>query len=195
MARAQSIALPLELRSILANLSSAEVADDQEWILTLMRKQGPTVISLLWRMLGSEADTLDAYQSTVCKLIAQGREAIGANPGGYFYRAAMNAGIEMLRVRKRRREQWPAVVDSRARREEWPDSSARFDQRESVERMREAIAKLPPHLRDTIVLREMAELPYQQVAAILGITVGTARLYRRQAVVRLADLLGQEEHS
>lgn len=194
MARAHSIALPLELRSVLANLSSAEVADDQEWILTLMRKQGPTIVSLLWRMLGSEQDTLDAYQSTVCKLIAQGRDAIGANPGGYFYRAAMNAGIEMLRVRKRRREQWPAIVDSHTRRETRPDESACFDQRETVERMREAIAKLPPHLRDTIVLREMAELPYQQVAAILGITVGTARLYRRQAVVRLADLLGQEEH-
>ena len=55
-----------------------------------------------------------------------------------------------------------------------------------------AIYLLPPHLRDVILLRDMAELPYGKVAAMLNIRGGTARLYRHQAVLRLGGLLGEE---
>ena len=193
MARAESVALPLELHSLLTGLSAAEVADDQQWILRLMRKQGLVVIALLWRMLESEQDALDAYQTAICRLSARGAQGIGANPAGYFYRTAVNAGIEILRARQRQRQNWPAVIDaqSRQRAANAPHAGV-IDQREAVERMREAICKLPPHLRNVVVLRDLAELPYSQVAGILGITPGTARLYRRQAVVRLADLIGRE---
>jgi RNA polymerase sigma-70 factor (ECF subfamily) len=150
------------------------------------------VVSLLWKMLGSEQDALDAYQSTICRLISQGREAIGSNHAGYFYRAAMNAGIEMLRVRQRRQKHWPAVVDVWSREPAEADEGRSLDGVDDQERLRLAIAKLPPHLRDVIVLRELAGLPYRQVASILNIGLATSRLYRRQAILRLADLLGRK---
>lgn len=192
MAQAQSISLPLELRSLLAGLSAAEVADDQQWILTLMRKHGLAVTAMLWRMLGSEQDVLDAYQTAVCRLAARGEGRIGFNRGGYFYRTAMNAGIEILRNRQRRRASWPAIVDVQTRRNAERAQDRSLDQREALQRMRQAICKLPPHLRNVIILRDLAELPYARAARILGIKTGTARLYRRQAIVRLADLIGQE---
>jgi RNA polymerase sigma-70 factor (ECF subfamily) len=196
MAAVPTAALPLELRSLLAGLTSATVADNQQWILLLLRQHGPSVVTLLWRMLGSEQDVLDSYQTAVCQLTAQGRQAIKTNPGGYFYRVAMNAAIGVVRSRRQQHQHEPGLADTQARRMADQMASASCDQvldrDQMLDRLRRAIFSLPPHLRDTIVLRDMAELPYSRVAAILGITGGTARLYRRQAVSRLADLIGQE---
>ncbi len=194
MARDGVLALPLELRSLLAVGATEQVADNQQWIVGLMRAHGQQVVCMLWRMLGREADVLDAYQGTMCRLLAAGQAALGRNPGGYFYRAAMNAAIELIRTRQRRRRQWPELIDHQVRRDAERELS-HLDQSDTLQRMREAVFQLPPHLRDTIVLRELASLPYRQVAAVLGIRAGTARLYRRQAMLRLADLLGQEEAS
>jgi len=192
MTRAAAVPLPLELRTLLARLSAIELADNQQWIVGLMRKQGLAVITLLWRMLGSEQDVLDAYQTAICRLTARGKHGLGRNPAGYFYRTASNAGIDILRARQRQRSHWQAVVDAERRRVARSGAVGGFDQRETLEQMRRAICELPPHLRNVIVLRELAELPYTQVARMLGIRVGTARLYRRQAIVRLAELMGRE---
>lgn len=196
MGRVQSAALPLELRSLLAGLTSATVADDQQWMLELLREHGAGVVTLLWRMLGSEQDVLDAYQTAVCRLTVRGKDAIRSNPGGYFYRTAMNAAIGTLRHRKQQRRHEPVAADADASRKRELAGQAvgapAVDHRQALERLRQAIFRLPPHLRDVIVLRDLAELPYPRVAAILGIRVGTARLYRCRAVGQLADLLGEE---
>jgi RNA polymerase sigma factor (sigma-70 family) len=195
MAYTQPMALPLELRTLLTDLTAANVADDQQWILKLLQQNGLPVITLLWRMLGSEQDVLDAYQTAVCQLASRGSGAVRANPGGYFYRIAMNAGIGILRNRKQQRKMWPGFVDAQMRRQAdqaLAQAERGCDQREILDRMRQTIHQLPPHLREVILLRDLAELPYSRVAAILNIKSGTARIYRHQAVVRLADMIGQE---
>jgi RNA polymerase sigma-70 factor (ECF subfamily) len=195
MPQAKAIALPLELRRLLAGLESAQIADDQTWILRLLRKEGQQIVTLLWRMLGSEPDVLDAYQTAVCQIANRGQQAAASNLGGYFYRTAINAGIGILRNRRQRREQWPAMVDIQAERNavhEPRGPEQICDQRQMLDRMRQAISQLPPHLREVILLRDMAELPYLKVADMLNIRCGTARLYRHQAVTRLAELMGEE---
>jgi RNA polymerase sigma factor (sigma-70 family) len=189
MTQAQSIALPLELRSVLAQLASAEVADDQQWIVALLRRQGPIVLTVLWRMLGSEQEVLDAYQTAVCHLAAKGPLGFGDNPGGYFYRTAVNVAIDSIRARHRQQTHWPRLAQMR-RQDASPGAPAVCGEREMLERMRQAICELPRHLRNVVILRDLAQLPYAQVAKMLGIRPGTARLYRRQAVVQLASLMG-----
>ncbi len=196
MGRTQAATLPLELRTLLAGLTSATVADDQQWILSLLREHGSSVVNLLWRMLGVEQDVLDSYQTAVCQLTARGKDAVKTNPGGYFYRIAMNAAISALRQRRQWRNHETAVAEFQARRA--ADEATiiaceqALDQQHVLNRLRQSIFNLPAHLRDVIVLRDLAELPYARVADILGIGIATARLYRCQAVVRLADLIGQE---
>jgi RNA polymerase sigma-70 factor (ECF subfamily) len=189
MSQVQSIALPLELRSVLAHLASAEVADDQQWIIALLRRQGPIVLTVLWRMLGSEQEVLDAYQTAVCHLAAKGPHGLGDNPGGYFYRTAVNAAIDSIRRRRRQQAHWPRLAEIRQQ-DESPGAPAVCGEREMLERMKRAICELPRHLRNVVILRDLAQLPYAEVARMLDIRSGTARLYRRQAVVRLADLMG-----
>ena len=59
--------------------------------------------------------------------------------------------------------------------------------------MRIHIARLPEHLRDVVILHDLAELPYQQVAKILGIATATARVYRRRAIQILAVWLADRK--
>lgn len=191
MSRADAGSLPVDLRSLVSGLSGATVNDDQQWLLDLMRKNGLTIISLLWRMLGSREDVLDAYQTAVCRLAARGKGKIGSNRAGYFYRTAMNAGIEIMRNRKRRQALWPSVQAAQADRR--PAAAPAAGHQDTLQRLRRAIATLPPHLRNVVALRDLGEMPYRKVARLLGITCGTARLYRRQAILRLAEQIGQEE--
>ena len=59
-----------------------------------------------------------------------------------------------------------------------------------VEELREAIESLPERLRDVITLRDLAEMSYRDVSKILKITPGTARVYRREAIVELSKRMG-----
>ena len=60
--------------------------------------------------------------------------------------------------------------------------------------LRSAIARLPEYLREVIALRDLAEMPYSQVAKILGITASSARAYRSKAVTLLAAWMAKNTH-
>jgi RNA polymerase sigma factor (sigma-70 family) len=54
--------------------------------------------------------------------------------------------------------------------------------------VRSAIEALPPEYRETLVLREMEELSYRQIAEITGVAIGTvmSRLSRARQLLRQA---------
>jgi RNA polymerase sigma-70 factor (ECF subfamily) len=62
-----------------------------------------------------------------------------------------------------------------------------------AESLRRHIAELPDHLRSVVTLRDLGELPYREVARIMGISAGTARVYRCKAVQLLAAWMCKEE--
>ena len=197
MSHHHAVALPYELRRLLMDPGATEVAEGQQWLLTLMRAQGTAVLCMLWRMLGCEQDVMDAYQSAVCRLAVKGRKEIGTNPAGYFYTIAKHVGIEILRKRQLRHQHWPTIVDAEQRRshdQRHADIQGQSsDHRETLDRMRAAILELPARLRDVVILHDLAELPYRDVARIMAVTTGSARVYRREAIVRLGKLLGQRD--
>jgi RNA polymerase sigma-70 factor (ECF subfamily) len=64
------------------------------------------------------------------------------------------------------------------------------------ERVNLAIAKLPPIFREVIVLRELEEMSYEEIAQIAGIPAGTvmSRLARARALLRASlTRAGQED--
>ena len=73
-----------------------------------------------------------------------------------------------------------------------PDTASAGTPAATKEALRVAIAALPPHLASVVVLRDLQQLPYDEVGRTLGITPSTARVYRRHAVVKLAELLDEE---
>jgi RNA polymerase sigma factor (sigma-70 family) len=61
------------------------------------------------------------------------------------------------------------------------------------ETLRSYIAQLPEYLRNVLTLRDLAELSYAEIGKILGITAGTARVYRCKAIQLLSVWMRKEE--
>lgn len=162
---------------------------DHAWVLRLLETEGPGILRLLWRLLGVEQDVLDAYQDTFCNLAMRGGARGLSHARAYAYRTAANVAIELIRVRKRRAAHLPAV----AARLTAIQSDGGQDEPEVpvTERLREALDRLPVHLRNVVVLRDLSRMSYEEVGRTLGIGPATARVYRRHAVVKLAELLGE----
>jgi RNA polymerase sigma-70 factor (ECF subfamily) len=65
--------------------------------------------------------------------------------------------------------------------------------RERNEALERAIAALPPVLRETILLRDIEGLPYQEIAAIVGCPIGTIRSRLNAARARLHKAMNDYE--
>jgi len=170
--------------------STPEVRDQRHaWVTRLIERDGPGILRMLWRLLGREADVLDAYQDCFCKLAAFPKPQDLKYAKAYAYKAASNIAIELIRSRKRRAVHWEAVVAEKGGPacETAPPEVA---SPANSGRLREAIAELPTHLRQVVLLRDLAQRPYEEVGRMLGIDPATARVYRRHAVVKLAELMG-----
>jgi RNA polymerase sigma-70 factor (ECF subfamily) len=158
-----------------------------------MENDGPGILRVLWRLLGSEADVMDAYQDCFCKLASR-KSAKGLRSArAYAYRTATNIAIELIRGRSRRRAHLPEVAAKRER--ELSEEAAEEGDEGRLDALRDAIGRLPAHLANVVVLRDLSRLSYQDVGRTLGIDPATARVYRRHAVVKLAELLDEGEES
>lgn len=158
------------------------------WVARLIEADGERILRLLWRILGREQDVMDAYQDCFCKLASLPKRPDLRNAKAYACRTATNIAIEMIRSRMRRQAHWPGIVSERqSTPEESPEDAPPPDRSEELRRR---IADLPPHLRNVIVLRDLSRLSYEEVGRILRIDPATARVYRRHAVVKLAESLG-----
>ena len=73
------------------------------------------------------------------------------------------------------------------------DYAGDLDARALQDELRKAIAQLPDYLANVVVLRDLAQLPYAEAAACLGISASTARVYRHKAIQLLAALMAKKE--
>lgn len=167
----------------------AERTGDARWVARIMDEDGKGILGILWRLLGHEHDVMDAFQECFCKLAAKGRPRDMKAARAYAYRTASNIAIEMIHSRKRRGAHWGAIVAHRQASDSMtPDAGEFVDGHAGDhEQLRLAIAALPPHLRQVVVLRDLARMSYEDVGRILKIDPATARVYRRHAMIRLAD--------
>jgi len=68
------------------------------------------------------------------------------------------------------------------------DAGALLESRSDLRRLDRLIEELPTPLREAIVLRELHELDYRQIAEVTGVPIGTvmSRLHRARAALRQA---------
>jgi len=96
-----------------------------------------------------------------------------------------------LRWRRRlfRRLDTEIAADFPALAEVSPDSAA------DARLLRDALHRLPPAMREAVVLHELADLPLESVAGIQKATLSAVKQRVRRGRIRLARLLGVEKNS
>jgi RNA polymerase sigma-70 factor, ECF subfamily len=70
------------------------------------------------------------------------------------------------------------------------DPEALVLQQQAVEKVQRAVQELPADFREVIVLRELEGLSYKEIAAVVGIPIGTVMSRLARARERLLAILG-----
>jgi RNA polymerase sigma-70 factor (ECF subfamily) len=171
--------------------TACQAADEsQRWLVAAMQTHGHELVTMLWRILGNEQDVCDAYQTVFLRLAHLEDSRRPRWIKAYLFRTASNVAITMLRERSIEKRTLSSMTEGIQE----PQVAERdFDTRHMAQSLRQYVAQLPEHLRNVIMLRDFGELSYPDVARILGVSAGTARVYRCKAVQLLALWMNKED--
>ena len=177
-----------------AELLKAALAGDEDAFLLLYAKLKGGVFRYAFYMTSSSSAAEEVTQEVFMTLLKEGtnyREARG-DVGAFVFGIARNF-IRRLKRRERRYEALPdddAVLRLAASLVTEPEALQRKMMRdESLEQLQVAIASLPEHYAQTVILCDLCELSYAEAASRLGCAVGTVRSRLNRARSLLARRL------
>jgi len=174
----------------------AAQSGDRQALDALLRRHHDRLLAVCRRLAGNEADALDATQEALLAIVRglpkfDGRAAFST----WAYRVATNACLDELR--RRRRRPVPGLP-------EWEDTGLDATQVAAGSRAIEglgdrmaidaALALLPEEFRAPVVLRDLCDLDYAEIAATLDIPPGTVRSRIARGRAQLARLLEPGNH-
>lgn len=179
-------------------LVAAAQGGDRSSLDVLLRRHYDRIYAVCRRVIGHDADAADAAQEAMIAIVRglakfDGRSSFST----WTYRIATNASLDELRRRQRRPVNHLAHKDNDNNHVEIadPQSSTRIDAIGDHLLIDSALAALPEDFRVAVVLRDVGDLDYAEIAEVLGVPVGTvkSRIARGRAV--LAANLGQDSRN
>jgi RNA polymerase sigma-70 factor (ECF subfamily) len=174
-------------------LSALQAGDEQAYEQLIERFQNP-VYNLAYRLLNDQADAADVLQEVFIKIFRNVATFRGESSlRTWVYRIAVNESHNRRRWLFRHRRGETGIEET------WDDSEARekplkdngespYDftmNREAEVLLEEGLATLNPVYRAVLVLREVEEMSYEEIAAILEVSIGTVK----SRIVRGRDAL------
>lgn len=171
-------------------LTAAARAGDTQAFDTIVERHRRAVYQVCYRFVNNHEDASDLTQETFVRawkgLAAFKGEAALAT---WLYRIAVNVSLNCVKGRRRDAEpiEDHQLIDVNAA---VPGDELVRQQRAAA--VREAIASLPEKQRATLILRTYQELPHQQIADILGSSVGAVKANYFHALANLKKILGSE---
>jgi RNA polymerase sigma factor (sigma-70 family) len=122
-----------------------------------------------FRIVGTRAEAEEIAQETMSKALVRWRR-VRRHARPWVCRVAANEAIGVVRKRNR---SLGAIVSPRSLDE--ADALLRID-------LQRLLAQLPKRQRDVVVLRYLADLSEADVAAALGISIGTVKAHAHRAL-------------
>jgi RNA polymerase sigma-70 factor (ECF subfamily) len=172
-------------------LVSAAQQGDAAALDALLRRHHDRIHAICWRLAGNEADALDATQEALISIARGIRRFDGrAAFSTWAYRVTTNACLDELRRRQRRpRPGLPDDLGDGDRSDLGAVSSAGIDALPDRLTIDTALEQLPEEYRAPVVLRDLCDFDYAEIAATLGIPPGTVRSRIARGRAQLAKLL------
>lgn len=153
----------------------AAQAGDRAALESLLRRHHDRILGICRRLAGNEADALDASQDALVAIVRGLPRFDGqAKFTTWAYRVTTNACLDELRRRGRRPVPGlPEDHDGAVRGQSAPAAGIELlPDRLAIDA---ALAQLPEEFRVAVVLRDLCDLEYADIADELGIPPGTVR--------------------
>jgi RNA polymerase sigma-70 factor, ECF subfamily len=171
---------------------TAEAATAQPWVPPtwdeVVRTHADRVYRLAFRLSGNRADAEDLTQETFVRVFRSLAEYTPGTFEGWLHRITTNLFLDMVRRRQRIRfDALPEDAGDRlASREAGPEQA--YEQMNLDPEIQQALDALPAEFRVAVVLCDLEQLSYEEIAATLGIKVGTvrSRIHRGRVLLRQA---------
>jgi RNA polymerase sigma-70 factor (ECF subfamily) len=174
-----------------AELVQACLAGRRDAFDTLVERHQRHVYQLCYRFASNHEDANDLAQDVFIRAYRGLKTFKGqASLGTWLYRIGVNVCLNKVSSKGRLEALDPLIAVSDARTASLEESAADALLRgERATQVRAAIAKLPKKQRATLVLRVYHDLPHDQIAGILGSSVGAVKANFFHALNNLKKLL------
>lgn len=153
----------------------------------IVRRHQRHVYQICYRFMHNHEDAADLAQDTFVRA-HRGLARFNGNAAlkTWLYRIAVNTCLNRLERKRPVMEPIDAEprIDTRV---EHPDAA--LARAEDAARVRNAIRRLPPKQRAALILRMYRELPHDEIAGILGSSVGAVKANVFHALANLRKML------
>jgi RNA polymerase sigma-70 factor (ECF subfamily) len=154
----------------------------------LVRQHSARVYRLAYRLTGNQHDAEDLTQEVFVRVF---RSLPSYTPGtfeGWLHRITTNLFLDMARRRQRIRFEGLGDHAVGLLRDDEPTPAQAFDARHLDTDVQQALEALAPEYRAAVVLCDIEGLSYEEIAATLGVKLGTvrSRIHRGRAQLRAA---------
>jgi RNA polymerase sigma-70 factor (ECF subfamily) len=168
-------------------LVQASVEGNQDAFALIVERHRRTVYQVCFRFVGNHEDASDLTQDVFIRAYrGLARFKAESTLSTWLYRIAVNASLNRVSLKTAATE--PLEVDRHVD-ERASDPADEVLRHERASRVRAAIARLPKKQRATLVLRVYQELPHEQIAKILGSSVGAVKANFCHALGNLKRIL------
>jgi len=184
-------------------IRAAQQGDMQafEILVTVYEKKAYAVARSL---AGNDTDAQDVVQEIFIKLFQNIKTfSWESSFNTWFYRLMRNAAIDFIRKRKRRETvslDAPLSMEDDDISRDVPDSAPTpdesYDKRELGELVAKTMQSLPEEQRTVLVMRDMMDASYEEIAEKLQCPLGTvkSRIYRARAALKERIIEQQEQY-
>ena len=154
----------------------------------LVRQHSSRVYRLAYRLTGNQHDAEDLTQEVFVRVF---RALPSYTPGtfeGWLHRITTNLFLDMARRRQRIRFEGLGDQAVGLLRDDEPTPAQAFDARHLDTDVQQALEALAPEYRAAVVLCDIEGLSYEEIAATLGVKLGTvrSRIHRGRSHLRAA---------
>ncbi len=173
---------------------SAVGAGDPEAVSSLMGRYREPVFHFLCRWLGDREEALDVTQEVFFRVWQKAHQYDERYPlTPWIYRIASNLCTDHYRRKNSRVHSNRVEWEERHHRNERPGRSPEQValQREMLQRVRRAMATLPPRQRQVLQLRLLHQYQLREIAEAQGISLGTVKSTLHSGLSRVRETLSE----
>ena len=154
---------------------------------TLIRRHQKTIFNLVYRMLGDYDEAAEISQ----EVFLSAYRAIGnfrgdANFSTWLYRIALNHATTRRKSLNTRQQRSVPIENTEPASDPHPGPAESMEKKEIRQRVQQALNRLDPDDAAVILLRDLQDVPYEEVARVLEIPIGTvkSRLHRARLALK-----------